>query len=140
MAALPAACLPHTRRVHVDRETELVDARDDGRQLRADLCFHRNASRRPEALTFVINRETDRYVKLDIEETARLIATGRGVRGTSLEYLENVAERLELLGLHDPDLDDLLQRARSCRTRGHRCKPGRTPGIRRASQAHPSFR
>ena len=36
--------------------------------------------------------------ELDLEETARLIATGRGVRGTSLEYLENVAERLRAAG------------------------------------------
>lgn len=65
-----------------------------------------------EALTFVINRDSHRYVQLEIDETARLIATGRGVRGTSLEYLENVAERLELVGLHDPELDELCRRVR----------------------------
>lgn len=64
------------------------------------------------ALTFVINRDSHRYVQLEIEETAHLIATGRGVRGTSLEYLENVADRLELMGLHDPELDELRARVR----------------------------
>ena len=65
-----------------------------------------------EALTFEINRHSDRYVQLDVDETVRLIATGRGFRGTCLEYLENVAERLELLGLGDPAIDDLRQRVR----------------------------
>jgi cation transport regulator ChaC len=49
-------------------------------------------------------------VQLDIEETARLIATGCGARGTCLEYLENLAERLELLSLDDPAIRDLRQR------------------------------
>jgi cation transport protein ChaC len=65
-----------------------------------------------EALTFEINRQSDRYVQLDLDETARLIATGRGFRGTSREYLENVADRLELLGIADPDITDLCQRVR----------------------------
>jgi cation transport protein ChaC len=63
-----------------------------------------------EAVAFVINRQSDRYVQLDIEESARLIATGCGVRGTCLEYLENLADRLELLGLDDPAIHDLRQR------------------------------
>lgn len=65
-----------------------------------------------EALTFVMNRSSSRYVRLDIEETARIIATGRGVRGTCLEYLENLADRLDLLGLRDPDIDELRARVR----------------------------
>jgi cation transport protein ChaC len=66
-----------------------------------------------EAVTFVINRESDRYVQLDIEETARLIATGRGIRGTCLEYLENLGERLDLLGLDDPAIAELRRRVRA---------------------------
>jgi cation transport protein ChaC len=65
-----------------------------------------------QALTFVMNRQSSRYVRLDVEETARLIATGRGIRGTCLEYLENLAERLDLLGLADPDIDELRRRVR----------------------------
>ena len=65
-----------------------------------------------EALTFVMNRNSSRYVRLDLEETARIIATGRGVRGTCLEYLENLAERLDLLGLHDADIAELRARVR----------------------------
>ncbi len=58
-------------------------------------------------MTFVINHQCDRYVRVDLEETARLIATGRGVRGTCLEYLENLAERLDLLGLEDRAIREL---------------------------------
>jgi glutathione-specific gamma-glutamylcyclotransferase len=65
-----------------------------------------------EALTFVINRESSRYCAPDLEESARLIATGRGARGTSLEYLVNVADRLQLVGLSDPSIDTLLMRVR----------------------------
>jgi hypothetical protein len=35
------------------------------------------------------------------------------VRGTCLEYLENLAERLELLGLDDAAMCELRQRVRS---------------------------
>lgn len=66
-----------------------------------------------EAVAFVINRQTSRYVRLDMEETARLIATGRGPRGTCLEYLENLAERLEVLGLADPFVSELRARVRA---------------------------
>jgi cation transport regulator ChaC len=52
------------------------------------------------------------------EEAARLIATGRGVRGTSVEYLVNVAERLQLLGLSDPAIDQLLTRVREVQAEG----------------------
>jgi cation transport regulator ChaC len=34
------------------------------------------------------------------------------VRGTCLEYLENLAERLQLLGLDDPAIHDLHTRVR----------------------------
>jgi len=66
-----------------------------------------------DALAFLMNRQSNRYVKRDLEETARLIATGRGIRGTCMEYLENLADRLELLSLSDPDLANLRQRVRA---------------------------
>lgn len=98
---------------HVDKETELLWMREmlAGSYVPTFLQVE-TPQGSIEALTFVINRGSHRYVQIEIEETARLIATGRGVRGTSLEYLENVAERLELVGLHDPELDELRQRVR----------------------------
>ncbi|MBO0765590.1 MAG: gamma-glutamylcyclotransferase, partial [Hyphomicrobiaceae bacterium] len=99
---------------HVDRETEILWMREMLAGSYTPTFVPVDTPQGPlEAVAFVINRQSDRYVRLDIEETARLIATGRGVRGTCLEYLENLADRLELLGLDDPAIRDLRQRVRS---------------------------
>jgi glutathione-specific gamma-glutamylcyclotransferase len=99
---------------HVDRETEILWMREmlAGSYVPTFVAVETPQGGIAEAVTFVINRQSDRYVQLDIEEAARLIATGRGVRGTSLEYLERVVERLDLLGLEDPAIGDLRQRVR----------------------------
>jgi cation transport protein ChaC len=66
-----------------------------------------------EALAFAIDPATDRYLAAPPEETARMILNGRGRIGTNLEYLDKLADRLELLGVRDPHVDDLRQRARA---------------------------
>ena len=98
---------------HVDRETEILWMREmiTGSYVPTFVPIE-TPQGNVEALTFEINRHSDRYVQPDVDETVRLIATGRGFRGTCLEYLENVAERLELLGLGDQAIDDLRQRVR----------------------------
>lgn len=102
--------IPHE---HVDRETEILWMREMVAGSYVPILVPIETPQgRVEALTFEINRQSDRYVQLDLDETARLIATGRGFRGTSREYLDNVAERLELLGLADPAIDDLCCRVR----------------------------
>jgi cation transport protein ChaC len=97
---------------HVDRETEILWQREmlAGSYVPTFVAVETPQGGIEEAVTFVINRQSNRYVRLDLDETARLIATGRGVRGTCLEYLENLAERLELLGLDDPPIRDLHAR------------------------------
>ncbi len=98
---------------HVDRETELLWMREMVTGSYVPMLVPIETPQgNVEALTFEINRQSDRYVQLDIDETARFMATGRGFRGTSLEYLENVAERLDLLGLSDPAINDLHLRVR----------------------------
>jgi glutathione-specific gamma-glutamylcyclotransferase len=94
---------------HVDRETRILWQREmlAGSYVPTFVAVETPQGGVEEAVTFVINRQSNRYVQLDMEETARLIATGCGVRGTCLEYLENLAERLELLGLDDPPIRDL---------------------------------
>jgi cation transport protein ChaC len=58
------------------------------------------------AVTFVINRSHPRYLKeISLEQTAALIATGRGDLGTCREYLENTISHLKDLGLQDSGLD-----------------------------------
>lgn len=104
---------------HVDRETKILWMRE---MLAGSYVPTFVAVDTPqggiEAVTFVMNRQSDRYVQLDIDETAKLIATGRGIRGTSLEYLENLADRLELLGLDDPAIMELRWRARRLLEKG----------------------
>ena len=98
---------------HVDRETEILWMREMIASAYVPTFVPvATPQGHVEALTFVMNRDSSRYVQLDIEEAAQLIATGRGMRGTSLDYVERVAERLEILGLSDPALDELHDRAR----------------------------
>src|SRR5262249_38985966 len=99
---------------HVDEETEILWRREmlAGSYVPTFVAVETPQGDIADAVTFVINRQSDRYVQLDVEETARLIATGRGTRGTWLEYLENLAERRGLLAIHDPAIDDLCQRVR----------------------------
>jgi len=97
----------------VDRETEILWMREMIAGTYVPTMVPVETPQGPvQAVTFVMNQKSDRYVRLDFEETARIIATGRGVRGTCLEYLENLAERLDLLGLHDPDITTLRTRVR----------------------------
>lgn len=98
----------------VDRETEILWMREmiAGTYVPTVVPVE-TPQGRVEAVTFVMNQNSDRYVSLDLEETARIIATGRGTRGTCLEYLENLAQRLDLLGLRDPDIAALRLRVRA---------------------------
>ncbi len=99
---------------HVDRETEILWMREmlAGSYVPTVVPVETPQGSVEAADVRDQPHQSDRYVQLDIEETARLIATGRGIRGTSLEYLENVGERLDLLGLSDPAINDLRQRVR----------------------------
>jgi cation transport protein ChaC len=99
---------------HVEQETDFLWRREmlAGSYVPTFVAVETPQGGIAEAVTFVINPQSDRYVQLDVDETARMIATGRGVRGTCLEYLENLAERLQLLGLDDPAIHDLHTRVR----------------------------
>jgi cation transport protein ChaC len=99
---------------HVERETDILWRREmlSGSYVPTLVPVETPQGGIDEAVTFVINHQCDRYVQLGVEETARLIATGRGTRGTCLEYLENLAERLDLLGLEDRAIRELHLRVR----------------------------
>jgi cation transport protein ChaC len=56
-----------------------------------------------DALAFVSNPSHPSYVgELPLDETARLIASGKGILGTNREYLVQLATQLEVLGIQDP--------------------------------------
>jgi len=63
------------------------------------------------ALTFVADHATDRYAgDVDLDRSARMIATAQGINGTNLDYISNLAAQLEILGLSDPDFEELHAR------------------------------
>jgi cation transport protein ChaC len=64
-----------------------------------------------EALTFVVNKANRRYCSLDEEATARAIASAKGLLGSNLAYLDSLHEHLTLLGIADPDIARLHERA-----------------------------
>lgn len=67
-----------------------------------------------EALAFVINHDCGRYAPdLGPEETARIIATGEGILGANREYLYNLVDQLEVLGITDDAMRDLYRRVRA---------------------------
>ena len=64
-----------------------------------------------EALTFVVDHDSGRYAgDLGVEEAAQMIASAQGINGTNVEYVENLAAQLKLLGLRDDVFDRLYER------------------------------
>jgi cation transport protein ChaC len=65
-----------------------------------------------EALAFIADHASSRYLDLSVEEAAGMIAAGKGVLGTNLEYLDNLAERLAILGVEDEEFERLRAHVR----------------------------
>jgi cation transport protein ChaC len=62
------------------------------------------------ALTFVADHDADLIdASLTRKEKIHCLATGTGFMGTSLEYLENIEQKLVQLGIRDEDVVMLLQ-------------------------------
>ena len=65
------------------------------------------------AITFVIDRNFKYYAgHLSESETVRLLATAGGRLGTCREYLENTVEQLDMIGVRDGKMHDLLSKVR----------------------------
>jgi cation transport protein ChaC len=62
------------------------------------------------ALVFASDRLQPKYVgELPLNETATIIAHGRGIRGDSRTYVAKLADELKLLEIEDPYVEQLLQ-------------------------------
>ena len=60
------------------------------------------------ALAFVSNRSHPSYVgELPLNETAAMIAHGKGILGTNREYLAQLATQLQALEIQDPYVEQL---------------------------------
>ena len=54
-----------------------------------------------EALAFVIDRTSRHFSDLSTVEAAAIIASGKGVLGTNLEYSDHLAGHVAVLGIED---------------------------------------
>ncbi|MDJ0958498.1 MAG: gamma-glutamylcyclotransferase [Arenicellales bacterium] len=67
-----------------------------------------------EVLAFVVDHSANNYLpNLTLQQAARYIATGRGMFGSSQEYLENLVGHFEILGIQDEVLFTLLELTQS---------------------------
>ena len=61
------------------------------------------------AVTFVINHEHEHYIPdLELEEIAERVVRAEGTCGSCRDYVKNTVKSLHLLGLRDPELEQLL--------------------------------
>ncbi len=81
------------------------------------------------AQTFVVDRHHRQYAgRLDLEATARLIATSCGERGPNCDYLINTHAHLRALGIRDQALEALVRRVEALKSLSEIARP-----------AHPDF-
>lgn len=67
---------------------------------------------RAEALAFVVRRDAFNYCGgLSEDEVVEILLSARGVRGTSLDYLQRTVAALHDAGLRDPHLERLMHKA-----------------------------
>ncbi|MGZ9810930.1 gamma-glutamylcyclotransferase [Pseudoroseicyclus sp. H15] len=72
------------------------------------------AEGRVEALCFVADPAAD-MIEIDLprETQIRYVATGKGMLGTSLEYVESVVAHFRAFGIRDDELESLLEDVRT---------------------------
>lgn len=67
---------------------------------------------RAEALAFVVRRDAFNYCGgLSEDDMVEILLSARGVRGTSLDYLQRTVAALHEAGLRDPHLERLMHKA-----------------------------
>jgi len=73
-----------------------------------------DGARTAHALTFVADQTHRQFAgDLDIENTARLVAQGRGGRGHNIDYLQRTLAHMRELGVRDSHLERVLVRAKA---------------------------
>ena len=68
--------------------------------------------RRVKAFHFLVRRDHEQYTgKLSLDESAELVLSGTGPKGSSLEYLENTLDHLNQLGINKGSLHNIYEKA-----------------------------
>ena len=99
-------------------EAERVLEEVRGRELVSDAYEERRVPLRledgrvVESVAFVVRRGHRQHACVDLDTQARTIAGARGERGPNMDYLANTARELRRIGLPDPEIESLLDRAR----------------------------
>ncbi len=112
------SCCGRAFRVAAKHVNTAIAYLDDREQVTKVYCPHFVTAkladdREVSAYTFVVRREHEQYVHLDLEEQARLVANGKGDRGTAMDYLASTVEHIDELGIKDSDLHKVLEMARA---------------------------
>lgn len=84
-----------------------------------DVCVHLADGREVAGYTFVVRHAHEQYVKLSIDEQARLVARGEGLRGSAFDYLANTVAHIDALGIRDSELHRVLEMARAIKAQPH---------------------
>ncbi len=64
-----------------------------------------------EAIAYVVDRDHDQYAgRLPPDEMTRLVTEGVGINGDNPAYVRNTYEHLRQIGIHDPELAEVVRR------------------------------
>ncbi|SLN20300.1 ChaC-like protein [Aquimixticola soesokkakensis] len=114
-ADIDAACSGVAFRV-ADADADAVLAALRERELVSSAYFEVNLplslsdGRRIDAVTYVVDPEHRQYTgALSLKRQAQIIAQAKGGRGPNCDYLVNTAQALAGMGLHDPELEELVR-------------------------------
>jgi len=100
---------------HVETELDVVWRREmlTG-AYRAVWVMVRTPDGPEHAIAFAANHKHERYVRgLDVDETVRFLATGKGPLGTCCDYLFDTVSHLTHLGIRDRRMEALVERVRA---------------------------
>jgi len=100
---------------NVDEETEVIWRREKvGPAYKAEFVDADIKDKRVQALTFVADHDAKLIdASLTRAQQIEYLATGSGFLGTSLEYLQNIADQFALMGIEDEEVTALLNETKS---------------------------
>lgn len=86
---------------------------DTGTYLPKFLTVKLSDGRKVKAFHFLVRRNHKQYTgKLSIDETVKLVCSGVGPRGSSIEYLQNTLDHLNTMGIDEGLLHKICDRAK----------------------------
>lgn len=117
---LGGSCCGRAFRVKAAHVNDAIAYLDEREQVTKVYCprfvpVKLNDGRTVNAYTYVVRHEHEQYVRLDIDDQARLVAFGVGDRGSAFDYLANAVEHIDDLGIKDTLLHKVLAKAKALR-------------------------